>query len=238
MTSLTIRWPCYLGLAQRYRLLRGTAPAQDTAEDQGTDNSQGTANLQGTAAILKSPNDYTPTDAVLTHLGGDGGTFGFYMLEQGIKLGRNKEEGTLSEEHYVQDDYTADPFFEDIIDKDAAVTPDFERKRKEGSNDKKELETLRRNGFWRHFKSTTPARQVDAIPLFEETTKQVMMTSEGIRRLGNRKMETLRYIQVHTLELRGWKIMIHMLDEMKIILYQESLMIRCEIMSWKLKMIE
>ncbi|GKC01659.1 hypothetical protein Tco_0987795 [Tanacetum coccineum] len=40
----------------------------------------------------------------------------------------NKDEGTLSEEHYVQDDYTADPFFEDVVDKDAAVTPDLERK--------------------------------------------------------------------------------------------------------------
>ncbi|GJW17188.1 hypothetical protein Tco_0024624 [Tanacetum coccineum] len=45
-----------------------------------------------------------------------------------VKLGRNKEEGTLSEEHYVQDDYTADPFFEDIVDKDVVVTPDIERK--------------------------------------------------------------------------------------------------------------
>ncbi|GJS54091.1 hypothetical protein Tco_0627453 [Tanacetum coccineum] len=45
-----------------------------------------------------------------------------------VKLGRNKEEGTLSEEHYVQNDYTADPFFEDIVDKDAAVTPVIERK--------------------------------------------------------------------------------------------------------------
>ncbi|GJT13855.1 hypothetical protein Tco_0860897 [Tanacetum coccineum] len=45
-----------------------------------------------------------------------------------VKLGRNKDEGTLSEEHYVQEDYTAEPFFEDIIDKDAAVTPDLERK--------------------------------------------------------------------------------------------------------------
>ncbi|GKD69045.1 hypothetical protein Tco_1323135 [Tanacetum coccineum] len=45
-----------------------------------------------------------------------------------VKLGRNKEEGTLSEEHYVQDDYTADHFFEDIVDKDAAVTPNIERK--------------------------------------------------------------------------------------------------------------
>ncbi|GJU97245.1 ribonuclease H-like domain-containing protein [Tanacetum coccineum] len=34
-----------------------------------------------------------------------------------VKLGRNKEEGTLSEEHYVQDDYTAGHFFEDIVDK-------------------------------------------------------------------------------------------------------------------------
>ncbi|GKF50007.1 hypothetical protein Tco_0143258 [Tanacetum coccineum] len=45
-----------------------------------------------------------------------------------VKLGRNTEEGTLSEEHYVQDDYTSDPFFEDIGDKDADVTPDLERK--------------------------------------------------------------------------------------------------------------
>ncbi|GKB75141.1 putative ribonuclease H-like domain-containing protein, partial [Tanacetum coccineum] len=42
--------------------------------------------------------------------------------------GDGKEEGTLSEEHYVQDDYTADPFFEDIVDKDAVVTPDLEIK--------------------------------------------------------------------------------------------------------------
>ncbi|GJT13410.1 hypothetical protein Tco_0860452 [Tanacetum coccineum] len=45
-----------------------------------------------------------------------------------VKLGRNKDEGTLSEEHYVQEEDTADPFFEDIADKDAAVTPDLERK--------------------------------------------------------------------------------------------------------------
>ncbi|GJS94882.1 hypothetical protein Tco_0801850 [Tanacetum coccineum] len=45
-----------------------------------------------------------------------------------VKLGRNKEEGTLSEEHYVQEEDTADPFFDDIVDKDAAVTPDLERK--------------------------------------------------------------------------------------------------------------
>ncbi|GJR08461.1 ribonuclease H-like domain-containing protein, partial [Tanacetum coccineum] len=30
-----------------------------------------------------------------------------------VKLGRNKDEGTLSEEHYVQEEDTADPFFDD-----------------------------------------------------------------------------------------------------------------------------
>ncbi|GJU06382.1 putative ribonuclease H-like domain-containing protein [Tanacetum coccineum] len=45
-----------------------------------------------------------------------------------VKLGRNKDEGTLSEEHYVQEEDTAHPFFDDIVDKDAAVNPDLERK--------------------------------------------------------------------------------------------------------------
>ncbi|GJT96277.1 hypothetical protein Tco_1091795 [Tanacetum coccineum] len=48
-----------------------------------------------------------------------------------VKLGRNKEEGTLSEEHYVQEEDTADPFFDDIVDKDAAVAPDIDRKSNE-----------------------------------------------------------------------------------------------------------
>ncbi|GJY27320.1 hypothetical protein Tco_0402046 [Tanacetum coccineum] len=42
--------------------------------------------------------------------------------------GRNKDEGTLSEEHYVQEDYTADLFFEDIVDKLLQLLPDLERK--------------------------------------------------------------------------------------------------------------
>ncbi|GJY67554.1 hypothetical protein Tco_0469792 [Tanacetum coccineum] len=45
-----------------------------------------------------------------------------------VKVGRNKDEGTLSEEHYGQKDYTADVFFEDIVDRNVAVTPDIERK--------------------------------------------------------------------------------------------------------------
>ncbi|GJV62401.1 hypothetical protein Tco_1468501 [Tanacetum coccineum] len=48
-----------------------------------------------------------------------------------VKLGRNKEEGTLSEEHYVQEEDTADPFFDDIVDKDAAIAPDIDRKSNE-----------------------------------------------------------------------------------------------------------
>ncbi|GJT55821.1 hypothetical protein Tco_0990875 [Tanacetum coccineum] len=45
-------------------------------------------------------------------------------------MGRNKEEGTLSEEHYVQRRMTtAHPLFDDIVDKDAAVNPDLEEKR-------------------------------------------------------------------------------------------------------------
>ncbi|GKG05513.1 hypothetical protein Tco_0325599, partial [Tanacetum coccineum] len=32
----------------------------------------------------------------------------------------------LSEEHYVQEEDTADPFFDNIADKDAAVTPFFD----------------------------------------------------------------------------------------------------------------
>ncbi|GJS56557.1 hypothetical protein Tco_0629919 [Tanacetum coccineum] len=87
-----------------------------------------------------------------------------------VKLGRNKEEGTLSEEHYVQND-TADPFFEDIVDKDAAVTPDIERKSDETealerkSDETEEINVeekeasnvksgdTRRIDFWRHLQS-------------------------------------------------------------------------------------
>ncbi|GJS84429.1 putative ribonuclease H-like domain-containing protein [Tanacetum coccineum] len=50
-----------------------------------------------------------------------------------VKLGQViRMTGTLSEEHYVQEEDTADPFFEDIADKDAAVTPDLDRKKRTG----------------------------------------------------------------------------------------------------------
>ncbi|GJZ04101.1 hypothetical protein Tco_0537376, partial [Tanacetum coccineum] len=38
------------------------------------------------------------------------------------------DEGTLSEEHNVQEEDTTHPFFDDVVDQDAAVTPDLERK--------------------------------------------------------------------------------------------------------------
>ncbi|GJW48757.1 putative ribonuclease H-like domain-containing protein [Tanacetum coccineum] len=45
-----------------------------------------------------------------------------------VKLGRNKDEGILSEEHKVQEEDLAHPFFDDTADQDAAVTPNLERK--------------------------------------------------------------------------------------------------------------
>ncbi|GKF07021.1 hypothetical protein Tco_0041245, partial [Tanacetum coccineum] len=40
-----------------------------------------------------------------------------------VKLGRNKDEGTLSEEHNVQEEDTTHPFFDDIADQDAMNSP-------------------------------------------------------------------------------------------------------------------
>ncbi|GJV62272.1 hypothetical protein Tco_1468372 [Tanacetum coccineum] len=68
--------------------------------------------------------------------------------ESSVKLGRNQDKGILSEEHKVQEEDLAHPFFDDTADQDAAVTPDLERKsdeteevnieEKEASNVKKE----------------------------------------------------------------------------------------------------
>ncbi|GJW84122.1 reverse transcriptase domain-containing protein [Tanacetum coccineum] len=68
-----------------------------------------------------------------------------------VNVGRNKDEGTLSEEHYVQEDYTADVVFEDIVERNVAVTPDFERKSDETealerkSDETKEIITARQS---------------------------------------------------------------------------------------------
>ncbi|GJV41856.1 hypothetical protein Tco_1420296 [Tanacetum coccineum] len=141
--------------------LQGTAASLGTAHAQDTDDVQDTDPAQGTAAIPKSPNDYTPTDTSKTSGGDEGlldlyalnrepvvKHHAFWVESQNlkkqkrrrkkqrkkmssVKLGRNKEEGTLSEEHYVQEEDTGDPFFDDIVDKDAAVAPDIDRKSNE-----------------------------------------------------------------------------------------------------------
>ncbi|GJR26063.1 hypothetical protein Tco_1102295 [Tanacetum coccineum] len=60
------------------------------------------------------------------------------------KLGRNKDEGNLSEEHHDQDDHTAF-VYEGFDATEAAVTPDFERKSDETTALRKErvIETER-----------------------------------------------------------------------------------------------
>ncbi|GJQ92760.1 hypothetical protein Tco_0003899 [Tanacetum coccineum] len=85
---------------------------------QGTDEAQGTDAAQGATDIPKSPNDYTPTNAYQTS-GGDEGLLDLYALNR---------EGSSIVKHHFHEDYTADLFFEDIVDKDATVTPDLERK--------------------------------------------------------------------------------------------------------------
>ncbi|GKF96587.1 hypothetical protein Tco_0292408, partial [Tanacetum coccineum] len=136
------------GTATQSAAQASISTAQDTAGTQGTAGAQDTDPAQGTAATPKSPNDYTPTDASQTS-GGDEGLLRYICFEQGknqnlkkqkrrrkkhkkkvssVKLGRNKDEGTLSEEHNVQEEDSAHPFFDDTADQDAAVTPDLERK--------------------------------------------------------------------------------------------------------------
>ncbi|GKB94057.1 hypothetical protein Tco_0980194 [Tanacetum coccineum] len=164
---------------------QGTAEAQGTADFQGTTEAQGTAETQGAAAILKSPNDYTPTDESQTS-GGDEGLLDLYALNRevrrlkkqtlsqakqihklkaklkklskgveplvkhhilwvksqklkkrgkkkkkkvsSVKLGRNKDEGNLSEENNDQDDHNHTAFVYKDEDVFVAVTPDLERK--------------------------------------------------------------------------------------------------------------
>ncbi|GKF35222.1 hypothetical protein Tco_0108422 [Tanacetum coccineum] len=111
-----------LGTAQHTADIQGTTQAQSTAEVQDT------ATAQDATALPKSPNDYTPTDASQTS-GGDEGLLDLYALNREVK--RLKRQ-TLSQAKQITklkiNSRKSDPFFDDIIDKDAAVTPDLERK--------------------------------------------------------------------------------------------------------------
>ncbi|GKF08080.1 hypothetical protein Tco_0042304, partial [Tanacetum coccineum] len=101
-------------------------PTQSVAQAsilQGTADFQGTAEAQGAADIPQSPNDYPPTDESQTS-GGDEGLLDLYALNReseigkeekeekvsSVKLGRNKDEGNLSEEHHDQDDHNHTAF--------------------------------------------------------------------------------------------------------------------------------
>ncbi|GJY19895.1 hypothetical protein Tco_0392461, partial [Tanacetum coccineum] len=138
---------------------QGTADFQDTAEAQGTADFQGTAEAQGAADIPHSPNDYTPTDASQTSGGDEGlwillcfnqevrrlkkqtisqanrftssrpNSRNVHKTVSSVKLGRNKDESNLSEEHHDQDDHRYTAFvYEDVDATEAVVTPDLERK--------------------------------------------------------------------------------------------------------------
>ncbi|GKD86208.1 hypothetical protein Tco_1357362 [Tanacetum coccineum] len=60
-----------------------------------------------------------------------------------VKLGRNKDEGNLSEEHHDQDDHTA--FVYEDFDATAFVTPDLERKNDETEERKNDETEERKN---------------------------------------------------------------------------------------------
>ncbi|GJR57117.1 putative ribonuclease H-like domain-containing protein [Tanacetum coccineum] len=99
-------------------------PTQSAAQDSSL---QGTANLQGTAEAQATA-DSQGTAATLGKLGDSRG-------KPFLKLNRFSSSRPKSRNcpkgHYVQEDYTADHFFEDIVDKDAAVTSKLERKNDE-----------------------------------------------------------------------------------------------------------
>ncbi|GKB19393.1 hypothetical protein Tco_0853316 [Tanacetum coccineum] len=118
-----------------------------------------------------------------------------------VKLGRNKDEGTLSEEHNVQEEDTTHPFFDDIADQDAADqdVADLERKsdgteevsieEKEASNVKSgETETKRFEHSWSHTNSTSTATQVldpkdKGKGILVEEPKKKKLTLQQIRAL-------------------------------------------------------
>ncbi|GJU39445.1 hypothetical protein Tco_1192402 [Tanacetum coccineum] len=140
-------------LSNKVLHLPWTVNTQGTADIQRTLTSKVTAEPHDAASIPKSPNDYTPTDVFQTQAQeivqfrpASGSNHHALWVENqnlkkqkrrrkkhkkkvsSVKLGRNKDEGTLSEEHNVQEEDTTHPFFDDIADQDAAVTPDLERK--------------------------------------------------------------------------------------------------------------
>ncbi|GKF50992.1 hypothetical protein Tco_0147459, partial [Tanacetum coccineum] len=112
-----------------------------------------------------------------------------------VKVGRNKDEGTLSEEHYVQEDYTADPFFEDIVDKDAAVTPDFERK-SQGYKNLQKLKYPQMKELYDKVQESIKDSFKDFIPMDSEKERE-MLKERDAKRLSRKRKATIAEEQSH-----------------------------------------
>ncbi|GJW44194.1 ribonuclease H-like domain-containing protein [Tanacetum coccineum] len=127
---------------------------------------QGTAYLQGTAEIQRlltfSSKQETKKEAYEDKL----------ILQS--NMGRNKDEGTLSEEHkWFKKIDTAQSFrLDDIVDKDAAITPDFG---KEKSDDTEEVQASIKDYF------------KDFIPMDSEKEREMLKEREAKRLLRKRK---------------------------------------------------
>ncbi|GJV70155.1 hypothetical protein Tco_1485664 [Tanacetum coccineum] len=158
--------------AAQASISQGTADLQGTAEVQGTAAFQGTAETQGTTDIPQSPNDYN-TKRCRLKLWRDE-DFWISMLYTGesklkkrgkkqkkkvssVKLGRNKDESNLSEEHHDHDDHFV---FEDFDATEAVVTPDLERKSVETEKKEKVLKQKKE----RVMKQRSTARQSTVTP--------------------------------------------------------------------------
>ncbi|GJW93480.1 hypothetical protein Tco_0173152 [Tanacetum coccineum] len=129
-----------------------------------------------------------------------------------VKLGRNKDEGTLSEEALMfQDVYTADPFFEDIVDKDAAVTPDLERKSDETEEiniEEKEASNVKSGDTEELDLETVQSSEVRKGDLKEREQNGLLRQ----RKLHFYEEQPSKKLKVHTLELEDC-IVIHMRAE-------------------------
>ncbi|GKB02171.1 hypothetical protein Tco_0830260 [Tanacetum coccineum] len=116
-----------------------------------------------------------------------------------VKLGRNKDEGTLSEEHYVQEEDTADPFFDDFVDKDAAITPDLERKSDETEEvniEEKEASNVRSgdtvmNWICGQLKGTTKSCEVRVSIYRPKSDKEILVEEPKKKKLTLQQIRAL-----------------------------------------------
>ncbi|GJS00161.1 hypothetical protein Tco_0316669 [Tanacetum coccineum] len=113
-----------------------------------------------------------------------------------VKVGRNKDEGTLSEEHYVQEDYSADVFFEDIVDRNAAVTPDFERQSDQTEYCSTEYYYSKDPKLFEELKKTKPKDYFKETYFLASRRNQMMIYLKG---QGYKNLQKLKYPQMKEL---------------------------------------